>query len=261
MREVVFKSAWVADIKRNEADYPRMIGRELFGNRWRIAAPQQIEPNATLALKIRFGDGLSEHSTGFIRRAQTLIDAVESEKVMDDPENRSQALWIRRQYYYGRALLLLLQGKSVPPAYWDAVVEGSMDHVSQLRAVRDDSPREWLLAVKCLILSGKIADANTLVTSRKQCKSLADEFAALKLLCHQLAAHGFPVLDEFTRRTVLDYFEKYRDPGYHPPNKVGGPGAGLPNEQKFLWGLIVGQCIEPGDGRIDAERAIERTSR
>jgi hypothetical protein len=254
------KSYWLGHYERNKSDYPEMTKKPIFVDLWRRGAPKSVIRDVELALKVRFGDGDLKIANGFLARAAALAEEVVRENVLNDELHQITALSTKAEFLYGRALLRLMENKQVAPQDWNMIVEGFMDRVATLKRAGDDAPDDWLDSVKCLILSGQFERANTLIKVRRQCKNWADEFETLKVLCKAIVDNGLPIMDEAAIKTVVAYFEKYRDPAYVPRHKNGSLGPILNINRMFVWGLILTQCIEPGDGILDAYRAIEIVS-
>ncbi|HZF96765.1 MAG TPA: hypothetical protein VEY92_00715 [Pseudoxanthomonas sp.] len=258
-----YKNYWTERYRTNAHDWPGIIKLPLFDpeGRWTYGGPAKITDEIGHAMVLTMGEAPRDLVQAKIKRAKQVVEAVDRLDLLNTDKRHIGSEHSRIDYLRGKLMIGLMEGCTPLADQWSEIALLKLKLFEVLKGEGTSAPYEKLHAMLYLLLAREYAEAKLLVERTRSAKGYELEFSALKALTAELAAHGAPLQNPEVRAQVLDYFDQMRNP---QPDRVPGKPYTEFNKStldKFEWALLIGEVIEPGDGRLDAWRALELVSR
>lgn len=251
---VSYKKIWEDRYKASSGDWDVILSSPVLDaeGRWTYGGPSRIETELDGALKLAMGGAPDVLIDKAIQRALIVVDAIDSQDLLGAAPRHRENEFSHVKYIRGRCVIDLFQGKDVSSAKWAELGRLEVSIANGLKGDRDAVCEHRLIAALYFLLADEYSTAIEVLNLIKGSSIRVEEFLAL----HGLAAFlvGSEGQDsDFLE--ILNYFEKARSP----------TALGLEFRRDrlgvFCWALLVGKFVDPGDGKLDAKRAIFAMSR
>lgn len=251
-----YKHYWTKRYRENAQDWPQLVKWPLFDpeGKWTYGAPITLEGEINDAMVLAMGEAPRELVQMKIERAKAMVDAIDRVDLFNTDPRHARLVDSKIKYLRSKSLAGLMEGKTLLTSEWR---ELALLHIRLFEVLKQDGTPafdEKLHAALYLLLAHEYAKAEEVLDSMRSVRSHELEFSALKAMAAEVVAHGTPLHSTAVRIQVLDYFDQMRDPS-QPYKKFEKSVL-----DKFEWALLIGEAIDPGDGYLDARRALERVS-
>lgn len=260
---VIYKSFWTEQYKREADDWRIVITRPLFDleGRWTYGGPRKIVGEIEGAMVLAMGEAPQELVQAKIQRAKEVVVAVDRLDLLNTDERHIRSEHSKIHYLRGKLLIELMEGRLPPASGWHELAMLKLQLFDTLKGEGTSAPDEKLEAALYFLLAHEYAEAKQVLDGMRSAKGYELERDAMKALTAEMAAHGAPLQNTEVRTQALNYFDQMRNP--QPGRVPGKPYAEFSKTtlDKFEWALFIGEAIDPGDGRLDAWRALEIVSR
>ena len=246
-----YKQHWVKEYQKCISDWPRLVEAPLFPDqRWKNGGPRKAETEIYAALILEFGDAPPELVRAFIHRARRYVEEVDRLDLLNTDDRHVGSSASRASYLHSKIILILLGGAEPSSSEWRDLGEQYFGWYEGAGAGYEDIK---FRGVVCLLLAREYESARKVMDQTRRARGYEAERDVLRILACTLEEAGAPVRDHQVEDMSMDFFQKIRQP--HSPK-----GYERSLVEKFEWALLVAAVIDPGDGRLDAKRAIDMVS-
>lgn len=244
-----YRKFWKDQYDSSSGDWEVILSSPVLDveGRWTYGGPSRIETELDGALKLAMGGAPDFLVDKAIQRALVVVDAIDSLNLLDTNPRHRDNEFSHIKYIRGRSVIELFQGRDVPFARWAELGRLEVSVADGLKGDLDAVCEHRLIAVLYFLLAEDWLAALEVLDLVRGSPARVEEFSALHGLAKFLV-DGEGQESAFPK--VLNYFEKARCPTVldleFRRDRLG----------VFCWALLVGKFVEPGDGKLNARRAI-----
>jgi len=244
-----YKDVWEERYRINSCDWDVILNSPVLDpeGRWTYGGPSRIETELNGVLKLMMGGAPDAQIEKAIERASVVVDAVDSMDLLKTNARHRESEFSHIRCIRGKSVIDLLKNREVSSERWVELGRFEMSLSNRLEGDCEAVCEHRLVAVLYFLLADDYLGALQILDSTELNSGRSEEFSALYgLVCFLVEGEGRD--SAFSK--ILSYFEKARSP----------TALGLEFRRGLLdilnWALLVGKFVDPGDGELNAGRAV-----